>query len=73
MKRLKKIKEETFMEFQKIDDVHQKLTWSNLARAIFFTTSFPLANQNSFTNLILIAKTSSLTRMIEVLEASGSV
>jgi hypothetical protein len=60
-----------FMKFQKNNDAFQKLTWSNLTRAIFFATSFPLANQNSLANLILIAKTSSLAQMIEVLEALG--
>jgi hypothetical protein len=37
-----------------------------------FTTSLPPTNQNSFVNLALIAKTSSLGQSLEVLDASGN-
>jgi hypothetical protein len=68
MKKLKKTKGEKCVNFQKIRNVLEKLTWSSLARAIFFATSLLLANQNSLVNFTLIAKTSLRTRSVPVVD-----
>jgi hypothetical protein len=68
MKKLKKTKGEKCVNFQKIRNVLEKLTWSSLARAIFFATSLLLANQNSLANFTLIAKTSLRTRSVPVVD-----
>jgi hypothetical protein len=54
------------------DEIVQKFTSASLARAMTLTVSFPLANQNSLANLFLMAWTSSLARIIEVLVALGN-
>jgi hypothetical protein len=69
---LEKIERRNSMKSQELIAFLRETTWVSLARVTFLTTSLPLVNQNSLANLVLIARTSSLDRNHEVLEASGN-
>jgi hypothetical protein len=58
--------------FQKIDSVSEEKTFSSFVRVMFFTTFFPLENQNSLASLALMDKTLALNRIREVFEALGN-
>jgi hypothetical protein len=64
-----KSKEKNSANSQELAAFPRKTTWVSLARGTFLTTSLPLVNQNSLANLVLMTRTSSLGRSLEVLEA----